>query len=238
MSSISLKNVTVDIPVFDADNKSLRAEIAQVATGGVLLKNRPTTIVRALEEVSFELKDGDRLGLFGHNGSGKSTLLRVLLGTYPTTFGEAKTNGDVQAILTIGSGLDWSLTGRDNIIRLLLLKNPRQKIIKENIEKIIEFSGLQEFIDLPIRIYSSGMMLRLCFAIFINKNPDILLLDEFISAGDEDFSKKSIGLMDQYIKNCKILVLASHSQDTIRKHCNRVAIMEKGHFTEIDASKF
>ena len=238
MSSIRLKNVSVSIPVFDGNERSLRTEFVKKATGGIVLKEQTITYVRALDNVSFELNDGDRLGLFGHNGSGKTSLLRVLLGTYHPTLGEREINGQIQSLISIGAGLELSLSGRENITRMLLLNNPQKMVSKEHIESIIEFSDLAEFIDMPARIYSSGMLLRLSFALFINQKPDIILLDEFISAGDEKFSDKAEGLMDLYINRCKILVLTSHSRETLRKYCNRIAMMDKGKFTEVDVAAF
>jgi lipopolysaccharide transport system ATP-binding protein len=229
MANIEFNNVCVDFPIYNANTRSLKKRLIQVATGGQLASDKQgRVVVRALEGLSFTLKDGDCLGLVGHNGAGKSTLLRLLCGVYEPSSGNAHINGEIGSLIDITLGIDPESTGRENIyLRAALLGMTRSEIRKQ-INGIIEFSELGDFIDMPLRTYSSGMHLRLAFAVSTIVRPEILLMDEWLSVGDEGFKHKAEMRMAELVQATNILVIASHSRDLILHTCNRVIWLEHG----------
>lgn len=229
MSIIKLSDVSVEFPVFNSSSRSLKNRVLSVATGGKIERRTDrTVVVRGLDQVSFTLKDGERLGLIGHNGSGKTTLLRVLSGIYMPTQGNALIEGHTISLINISLGIDPDATGRENIrLRCAMMGMSPQEIL-EKIDLISDFSGLGEFLDMPFRTYSSGMQLRLAFAASTSVNPEILIMDEWLSTGDEDFKERANERMRNLVDSTKILVLASHSRDLLEKNCNRILWMEHG----------
>jgi lipopolysaccharide transport system ATP-binding protein len=229
MASIEFNNVCVDFPIYNANGRSLKNRLIQVATGGQLgADQQGRVIVRALEGLSFTIKDGDRVGLLGHNGAGKSTLLRLLCGVYEPSSGIARINGKIGSLIDISLGIDPEATGRENIyLRAGLLGMTRAEISKQ-IDGIIEFSELGNFVDMPLRTYSSGMHLRLAFAVSTILRPEILLMDEWLSVGDEGFKHKAEMRMTELVQATNILVIASHSREVILHTCNRVIWLEHG----------
>ncbi|WP_312283616.1 ABC transporter ATP-binding protein [Candidatus Igneacidithiobacillus taiwanensis] len=190
--------------------------------------NDGVVVVRAIDGLDLELTSGDRLGLIGHNGAGKSTLLRVLAGIYPPTAGTIEIKGKTVPLLDISLGMDDQSTGRQNIrLRGLLLGMTHAEIIKKT-EEIAEFTGLGDYLDLPLRTYSNGMRVRLAFAISTAVDADILLLDEVLGVGDASFQEKAAKRLDELHKRAEIVVLAIHSSETIRKTCNKALWMDKG----------
>jgi ABC-type polysaccharide/polyol phosphate transport system ATPase subunit len=183
--------------------------------------------VTALDGVSFELKAGDRLGLVGPNGAGKTTLLKVLCGIYEPTGGTLEIEGKVDALFNINLGFRPEATGRRNIVLRGLINGWSPEEIEGRMEEIIEFSELGEFIDMPFKTYSQGMAARLGFSIATSFSPEILLMDEWIGAGDAAFQAKAKRRMDEMAESAGIIVLASHNQDLIKKTCNRVLELEK-----------
>lgn len=177
MATIELDNACIDFPIYNASGRSLKKRLIQVATGGQLGANdQGRVIVRALENLTFTLRDGDRVGLLGHNGAGKSVLLRLLSGVYSPSSGTAKINGEIGSLIDISLGIDPEATGRENIfVRGTLLGMAKSEITKK-LDEIIEFSELGEFIDMPVRTYSSGMHLRLAFAVSTTVRPQILIM--------------------------------------------------------------
>jgi len=235
MAWIEFENVDLEFPIYDARNLSLRKRIIAVATGGVLgkLDNLPT--VQALRGLSFKVRAGDAIGLIGHNGAGKSTLLRTMAGIYRPTRGRVDVQGSLSNVFELGAGLDHEIDGRQNIINLCLLNGHHYAEAVEIINEVIEFSELGEFIDLPIHTYSSGMMLRLMFSIATVRMPDIFLLDEMFSTGDQQFQRKSALRIGEIIENAKIFVFASHDHELLRKYCNRFFTINHGVLTEVDS---
>lgn len=229
MALIEFKNVNVDFPIYNASSRSLKKRLMQVATGGQLGANEQgRVIVRALENLNFTLKDGDRVGLLGHNGAGKSTLLRLLSGVYAPSSGTARIEGEVGSLLDISLGIDPEATGRENIyIRGGLLGLKRSEVTRQ-LEEIIAFSELGDFVDMPVRTYSTGMHMRLAFAVSTVVRPEILLMDEWLSVGDEGFKHKAEARMKEVVQSTNILVIASHSRDLILHTCNRVIWLEHG----------
>lgn len=229
MASIIFNNVCVDFPIYNANGRSLKKRLIQVATGGQLGSDQQgRVVVRALENLSFSLKDGDRVGLLGHNGAGKSTLLRVLSGVYAVSSGTAHVKGEIGSLIDISLGIDPEATGRENIfLRGGLLGMSRAEIF-DRVEEIIEFSELGEFVDMPLRTYSTGMHLRLAFAVSTIVRPEILLMDEWLSVGDEGFKLKAEARMKEMVETTNILVIASHSKDLVMHTCNRAIWLEHG----------
>lgn len=201
----------------------------QAATGGLLAKDALERVVaRALDSISFDFYEGDRIGLIGHNGSGKSTLLRLLAGIYEPTSGFLKVNGHVTSMLSITLGMDMEATGIENIYMRGHIMGIRPRQMKNLIEDIAEFSGLGDYIYLPIRTYSSGMTMRLAFAICTSVDADIILMDEWLSAGDAEFAEKSEARLNKIVGNARIVVLASHNHTMLNQRCNKILRLEHG----------
>lgn len=229
MALIDFKNVSVDFPIYNANGRSLKKRLIQVATGGQLGADpQGRVVVRALENLTFSLKDGDRVGLLGHNGSGKSTLLRLLTGVYAPSSGHAIISGEIGSLIDISLGIDPEATGIENIFLRASLLGLTDKQIESHLEDIIEFSELGDFVEMPLRTYSTGMHLRLAFAVSAVLRPEILLMDEWLSVGDENFKQKAELRMNDMVRSTNILVIASHSKELVLKTCNRVIWLEHG----------
>ena len=184
--------------------------------------------IQALRDVSFELKAGDRLGIIGRNGSGKSTLLRVLGGIYEPTGGSIQVQGSVAPLFSVGLGTRQEATGRENIILRGIMKGLTRKQAKELIPEIEDFTGLGEFLDMPVRTYSAGMAMRLSFAIATSMSPDILLLDEWLGAGDADFRAKASKRMTSFVGQAGITVIASHNRKLMEDVCTLGLWLDRG----------
>lgn len=213
---------------------SLRNQLVRLATGGTIESEAgKTTVITALKDVSFQLKDGDAVGLIGHNGAGKSTLLRTIAGIYPPDSGTITRKGRIATVFEIGAGLEPELSGYDNIINLGLMLGLSISEAKALIPDIEEFTELGDFLQLPIRTYSSGMTMRLMFAVATAITPEILLIDEMFSTGDANFKEKSHARITKLIASAKIFVFASHDQELIKKYCNKIFQLEHGRVKEI-----
>lgn len=226
MVSISAKDVKL---VYRVRQKlSLAMLDRRVPTGGTISRAGRNAYVTALDGVSFALEAGDRLGLVGANGAGKTTLLKVLYGVYEPTAGSIEVNGRVDALFNIGLGFRKEATGRRNIVLRGLINGWTMEEIEARMEGIIEFSELGDFIEMPYKSYSQGMAGRLAFSIATSFEPEILLMDEWISAGDPPFQEKARARMQEMAKRAGIIVLASHNSDLIKRTCNKVLELEKG----------
>ena len=229
MANISLINVGLDIPIFNPGARSLKKKLIQGITGGSLHQSdQGPVVVRALQNINLEFKHGDRVGLLGHNGAGKSTLLRVLSGVYKPTSGQVAINGQVASLIDVSLGIDSEATGRENIFIRGALLGLRKKQINEQLEEIIEFSELGDFIDMPVRTYSSGMHLRLAFSVSTVIRPEILIMDEWLSVSDENFKHKAENRMQKLVESTSILIIASHSKELLLKTCNRIVLLDHG----------
>ncbi|MFZ5438250.1 MAG: ABC transporter ATP-binding protein [Patescibacteria group bacterium] len=182
----------------------------------------------ALKDVSLEIYKGEKIGVIGSNGSGKTTLLKIASGITTQSGGKIKTYGKVVSLIELGAGFHPELTGKENIFLNGLVIGMDKDEIQRKFESIVEFSGLGEFIYAPLYTYSSGMSLRLGFAIAIHSNPDVLILDEEIAVGDEKFRKKSMKKINEFSKHGKTIILVSHWLEYIRRNCNRIIWLEKG----------
>lgn len=234
---INARKLTVDFPTFTAD-RSLKRSLLKATTGGRLASDSHSKIaVRALDELDFEIKPGDRIGLFGHNGSGKSTLLRVLTGAYAPTSGYLEVHGRVASLLDISMGMEGDATGWENILLRGLMMGMHPKEIRSRAEDIGEFSELGDYLNMPLRTYSSGMQVRLAFSVSTAVNTDILLLDEWLSVGDEAFQKKAERRLHELIKSSTIIVLASHSLKMLEDVCTAIFMMEHGKIIAVKSAK-
>jgi len=229
MAKIILKNMSVSFPIFSWHGRSIKHEIISYAVGGMIgsQQNRPTS-VDALSNINLEINNGDRVAIIGHNGSGKTTLLRTISKIYYPTSGEIEVYGKVHSLIDIMLGVDYESTGRENIYLRGLLMGLSKKEIASYEEEIIDFSELDEFINLPMRMYSSGMAMRLAFAIAAVVESDILLMDEWLSVGDQDFRLKAQEKLKKMISRSKILVIATHDTALVDSLCNRVICLEHG----------
>ena len=228
MAYLTAFNISVDFPLYHSDSRSLKKTIMGKAAGrfGRDQKHRP--VVQALRNMSFSLRSGDRLGLIGSNGSGKTTLLRALSGIYQPTVGSLSMEGRLTSLLDPGQGMNMDLTGRENIrLRGYFLGLPRPEI--DRLEADVEdFSELAQFLDLPVRNYSSGMVIRLAFAMATAFPPEMLLMDEWILAGDAAFMEKAKARIEGMVRHADILILASHSSSILAEWCNRLIWLENG----------
>jgi ABC-2 type transport system ATP-binding protein/lipopolysaccharide transport system ATP-binding protein len=231
---VSLDRVTIEFPVYNARGRSLTEELFRRTVGGIIHSNgRRGVSVVALRDVSLSLVDGDRLGLIGHNGAGKSTLLRVLAGIYEPRSGRVRIMGSVATLTDITMGMNLDATGYENIVLRAVFLGLRVKEARQMIPDIEDFTELGEFLRLPMRTYSTGMMLRLAFAVTTAVMPEILIMDELIGAGDAAFAMKAAVRLDQMISHSRILVVASHDVETVRRFCNRAALMRTGRIVRL-----
>lgn len=196
--------------------------------GGVFVRQGRRQYIQALEGVSFDLAEGDRLAIVGHNGSGKSTLLRALGGIYPPFAGTVESNGRIASLFNISLGFRQEASGYRNIILKGLMSGRSMREIERVLPEIVEFSGLGGYIDMPLHTYSQGMAMRLAFSIATSFPNDILLMDEWIGAGDAAFREKVVERMNNYVEAAKIIVIASHSSVLLKRIANRAVWLESG----------
>lgn len=235
MPSISLVNCDLQLPIYGTINRSLKGAVLASATGGrIASASRNVTVVQALKNVSLEIRAGDRVGLMGHNGSGKTSLLRIMSGIYEPTSGEVHVRGRVSSFINLGMGVDHEATGHENILLCGLMFGLGFDEIQQLAPSIAEFSGLTEFLDMPVRTYSSGMVMRLVFSIVTSVHAEILLMDEWLSVGDADFVAHAEQRLKTLVDASSILVLASHSEETIHDHCNMIVRLEHGEVVSVE----
>lgn len=236
--SIKAENIVVEFPIYDSSHQSLKKNILRAATGGMISADSGGHVkIRALDNVSFEFKEGDRVGIQGHNGAGKSTLLRVLSGCYEPTEGTLLTQGRIASLLDISVGFDGEWTGYENIFLRGLLMGLTPKQIRAKMEEIADFSELGEYMNMPLRTYSSGMVVRLAFSISTNVDADILLMDEWLGVGDASFMEKAEKRLNDIVNKTPILVLASHSKDLLQKVCSKQFRLNHGKLEEVSHSQ-
>lgn len=221
VAQVRLDNVCLEYPIFGATAYSLKTSLAAAATGGRIGREAGVTVVQALSAVSLNLRDGDRLGIMGHNGAGKSTLLQVIAGVYPPTRGTAILEGRIASLIDPGLGIEMEATGYENIRIRGLIAGMRLATIKMLTPDIAEFSGLGDYLSMPVRTYSTGMIMRLAFSIATAIEADILVMDEWLAVGDADFKSQAEQRLRDVVNKTGILVLASHSSQLIDRECNR-----------------
>jgi ABC-2 type transport system ATP-binding protein len=229
MNLIELSDVGVDFVIYQGSGRSLKKAILSAGTGGRLSHDaHHRTFVKALSGISLTLKSGDRLGLIGGNGAGKSTLLRVLAGVFEPTQGRVRVTGNVTPLFDISQGIDPDATGHENIaLRAAYLGMTRREVAAVA-DEIAEFTELGDYLDLPVRTYSAGMMLRLAFGVATTVRSDVLLLDEWIAVGDVGFLEKAQQRASSFVSRSKVMVVASHSEGVVRRLCNKALWLRKG----------
>jgi ABC-type polysaccharide/polyol phosphate transport system ATPase subunit len=219
----------VEFPVFQDSSRSLKKFLFASSTKGHIARDAlDQHVVRALDRVTLDVVDGDRVALIGANGAGKSTLLKILAGIYHPTGGSVQVSGRRSALLNNTLGFNPEATGRENIILRGMYMDIHPRKMRAHLEEIIEFAELRAHIDMPVRTYSDGMMMRLGVAVSTCIPPEILLVDEWLSAGDAEFLDKAHKRMEEFVGRSNIMVLASHSMSLLQQWCNRGVLLQKG----------
>ena len=235
MARISLDNVTVEYPIYNSRAMSLRNNLIAIGTGGRISREaRGIVSVTALEGITLDLRDGDRVGLVGHNGSGKSTLLRTMAGIYQPARGTIRIEGRVSTVFGLGAGLEPELTGYENIVRMAMMLGASRAAAEATVPDVEAFSELGDFLKVPVRTYSDGMRTRLSFGVATAAHPDILLVDEVFGAGDAEFQEKAQRRMAEFVEKSSILVLASHNEALLAHFCDTFVRLDHGKSTLTD----
>ena len=225
---IDVSDVSVFFPLYHANSRSLKKTVVAAASGRLGQDQQSRVVVQALRDISFSLRSGDRLGLIGANGAGKTTLLRTLAGIYEPVIGRMRIRGTVNAMLDTTLGMNLECTGRENImLRGLYYGLPRTALPRLE-DDVADFAGLGDFINLPVRTYSAGMLVRLGFALATAIRPQILLMDEWFMAGDSDFMERAQTRLADVVRGAEILVLSSHAAYIVQKWCTRVLWLDQG----------
>ncbi len=228
MAHIRIDNVSVDFPLYHGSARSLKKTVVAAASGRLGEDKHQRRVVQALRDVSVALRSGERLGLVGYNGAGKTTLLRTLAGIYEPVAGRIHIEGSVNALLDPQLGMNLDLTGRENIMLRGLYSGFSPGDIRALEEDVQDFAELGEFLDLPVRFYSSGMVVRLGFAMATAIRPQVLLMDEWFLAGDANFMNKARTRLEKIVRDAEILVLSSHVASAVLEWCTRVIWMDQG----------
>jgi ABC-2 type transport system ATP-binding protein len=228
MVSIDVRDASVDFPIFDAKSRSLKHTVLGVVGGNVAANARKVVVIEALRGIDLHLQDGDRLALIGHHGAGKSPLLRLLSGIYEPTRGQALVNGRVAPVFDLGVGMDPEISGLENIIVRGLFLGMSRKQMEARVDDIAEFTELGNFLQMPLRTYSTGMRVRLALGVVTSIDPEILLLDEGIGAVDAAFLERAKGRLRDLVDRAGLLVFASHSEDLLQQLCTSAIWMEHG----------
>ena len=229
MARIRLRNVTVAFPVRRPGGQSLRRRVLEgVGVGGRIESGREGQHVVALENLSLDIEDGERVALIGPNGAGKTTLLRVISGAYRPQSGSVEVEGRVSALSSLQLGFDPEATGYENIFLRGLIMGMTRREVEARIDGIAAFCELGPYLDMPLYAYSSGMRLRLAFATATAIEPEILLMDEWLGAGDAGFIDKAQGRLARLVDKAGILLLASHSETLVKRVCNRLVELQAG----------
>jgi lipopolysaccharide transport system ATP-binding protein len=234
MSEIIIDDCSLELPIYGTINRSLKGTVMASATGGrIAAASRNVTVVQALKNISLEIRSGDRVGLMGHNGSGKTSLLRMISGIYEPTSGAISVRGQISSFINLGLGMDLEATGAENILLCGLMFGMDFDEINRLTPSIGEFSGLGDFLGMPVRTYSSGMMMRLVFSIVTSVRAEILVMDEWLSVGDADFVVHAEQRLESLVDSANILVLASHDENIVEKLCNVVVRLEHGEIVDL-----
>ena len=220
---IRVEDVSMRFKMSNDKITSIKELVTQMARGNVEYKE-----FWALHDVNFEVKRGEVVGIIGRNGAGKSTILKIISGIMKPTTGKVVRHGNIVPMLELGSGFDYDLTGRENIFLNGAILGYSKEFLHAKYDEILAFSELGDFINMPIRNYSSGMLMRLAFSIATVVNPEILIVDEILSVGDENFQKKSYARMMELMSGGTTVLFVSHSMEQIRNMCNRVVWLDGG----------
>ncbi len=229
-SYIKMKSASLDFPIYEGLDLSFRNKLTKFGKlGTTKIRNSiERKIVRGLDNIDLDIKKGDKVAIIGPNGSGKTTLLKLLAGIYTPTSGEIQIHGKISSMIDLGFGFVDDATGYENIILSRVISGETIKDKNSIMKEAHEFTGLDEYLNLPMRTYSSGMKSRLALSTALFSIPDILLIDEFFSTGDLEFSKKSRGKIKEIMDNSSIMLFASHDLDLIKKLCTKAIYMKNG----------
>lgn len=225
MALIDLQDVHLKFQVQDVRRLSLKEYLVR---GLFMRGGNPSVEVHALKDITIRLNDGDRLGVIGHNGAGKSTLLKMMAGIYPPTSGLRHVVGQISSLFEIALGFEMDSNGWDNIRYRGYLQGETPRSLANKIKSIAEYSELGRFLDIPVRYYSAGMMIRLAFSIASAIEPEILLIDEVLGAGDMAFQNKVNQRMSELMKQARVMVVISHEMGAVLKMCNKAIWMDHG----------
>src|SRR3984957_20311267 len=225
---IDVAGVSVLFPLYHGSSRSLKKLVVAAASGRLAHDQQQRIVVRALSNINLHLESGDRLGLVGSNGAGKTTLLRVLAGIYEPVRGRLRVKGSLNALLDPNLGMNVELTGRENILLRGLYNGLPRSALPRLEDDVADFAELSDFLDLPVRIYSAGMVVRLGFALATAIKPQILLMDEWFLAGDASFLDKARARLEEMRRGADILVLSSHQIGIVRHWCTRVLWLDQG----------
>lgn len=226
MATIQLDNASLTFTIRKYNRTTLKDFVISKLTGKTMNTSKE---VHALENISFSIKDGEKVGILGHNGAGKSTLLRLIAGIYPPTAGTRHVEGQINSLFDLSLGFDPAANGWENIAFRGYLQGETPATIRAKTKAIAEFSELGDFLDMPVRCYSSGMRVRLAFSIATAMDPQILLIDEVLGVGDRGFQKKARERMQEMMAKAKLIVIVSHDMDSLANLCDRALWLDNGH---------
>jgi len=226
--AIIFDDVSIDIPIYDVSRASLRKAVLGRTIGGRFAQSGSHITVKALKNITFQAHDGDRIGLVGDNGSGKSTLLRVASKVYPPTSGRVAISGNIAPLFDATLGMSMDATGLENIQIAGTIWGMTRAQIKNSVDDIAEFTELGDYLKVPVRTYSNGMMLRLAFAIATARNPEILLIDEIIGVGDATFFDKAFTRLQKLAQRSRILMVAAHQDILLSELCDKAIWLSHG----------
>ncbi|MCP2258106.1 ABC-2 type transport system ATP-binding protein [Streptoalloteichus tenebrarius] len=227
MVSIDVWNASVEFPIFDAKTRSLKKAVLGKA-GGKISNDTKVPVIEALQDINISLRHGDRVGLVGHNGAGKSTLLRLLSGIYEPTRGNSRVVGKVAPVFDLGVGMDPEISGYENIIIRGLFLGMTRAQMEKRVDDIADFTELGNYLNMPLRTYSTGMRVRLALGVVTSIDPEILLLDEGIGAVDAAFLERARDRLNDLVRRSGLLVFASHSDEFLMELCNSAIWMDQG----------
>jgi len=237
VARVVVEHLAVDFPLYHGSARSLKKTVLRAASGRLGEDRQHRVVVQALRDISFSLGSGDRLGLIGGNGAGKTTLLRAIAGIYQPVAGRVIVDGSLNALLDPNLGMNPDLTGRENIGLRGLYAGYTQAAIRTLEDDVQNFADLGEFLDLPVRFYSSGMVVRLAFALATAIHPQVLLMDEWFMAGDAQFLEKARHRLEAVVRGAEILVLSSHMTSAILEWCTRVIWLDQGRIRDDGAPR-
>lgn len=232
MAAIILDDVSIDIPIYDVSSASLRKALLGRTIGGRFAQSGSHVTVKALKNITFEAHDGDRIALIGDNGSGKSTLLRVASKVYPPTSGRVSIDGNISPLFDATLGMSIDATGLENIQIAGTIWGMTRSQIRNSVDDIAEFTELGDYLKVPVRTYSNGMLLRLAFAVATARDPEILLIDEIIGVGDSAFFEKAFSRLRKLAQRSRILVIASHADELLRQLCDKALWLSHGNLVQ------
>ena len=227
-AELLVENVGLDFPLYHGSARSLKKTVVRNVRGRMASDDHNRVVVQALRDISFHLKPGDKLGLVGRNGAGKTTLLRALAGIYEPQHGRVRVQGSLNALLDPNLGMNPQLTGRENIALRGQYQRMDRAAIRRMEEDVSDFAELGDFMDLPVRIFSSGMVIRLGFALATAIRPQVLLMDEWFLAGDANFMEKARLRLEDMVRGAEILVLSTHLTSVVEQWCSRLIWLDQG----------